>query len=55
MTTLGLIIVVAVLIGLFSYYTNAGFGDRRPKEPKAPADPPKTRQDSVDDAPPPSK
>jgi hypothetical protein len=49
MTTIGLIVVVAVLIGAFSYYTNAGFGDRRPKDKKKPT------QDSGEDAPPPSK
>jgi hypothetical protein len=30
MTTLILLIVVGVLIGVFSYFANAGFGDRRP-------------------------
>jgi hypothetical protein len=54
MTTIGLIVVVAVLIGMFSYFTNAGFGDRRPKEPKQPAPKPRD-QASGDDAPPPSK
>lgn len=32
MGTLGILVAVAVLIGLFSYFTNAGFGDRKPKE-----------------------
>ena len=32
MTTIILIIVVSVLIGGFSYFTNAGFGDRKPPE-----------------------
>ena len=32
MGTLGILIAVAVLIGLFSYFTNAGFGDRKPKD-----------------------
>jgi hypothetical protein len=49
MTTIGILVFVAVVIGLFSYYTNAGFGDRRPKEP-----PPERRQASGDE-PPPSK
>ncbi len=34
MTTIVLILVVSVLIGGFSYYTNAGFGDRRPRDAK---------------------
>ena len=35
MTTIILLVVVAVLIAAFSYYTNAGFGDRKPPdEPK---------------------
>jgi len=32
MTTVILLVVVAALIGAFSYYTNAGFGDRKPPE-----------------------
>jgi hypothetical protein len=52
MTTVVLIIVVAVLIGAFAAFTNAGFGDRRPKDkPKKPP----ANQDSGEDAPPPSK
>lgn len=35
MTTIILILVVSVLIGGFSYFTNAGFGDRRPRDDKA--------------------
>jgi len=34
MTTIILLLVVAGLIGGFSYFTNAGFGDRRPRLPK---------------------
>ena len=34
MTTIILLVVVAVLIAGFSYYTNAGFGDRKPPELK---------------------
>jgi hypothetical protein len=33
MTTLLVLVVVGVLIGAFSYFTNAGFGDRRPRRP----------------------
>jgi hypothetical protein len=32
MGTLGILVAVAILIGLFSYFTNAGLGDRKPKE-----------------------
>jgi hypothetical protein len=32
MTTIILLVVVAVLIAAFSYWTNAGFGDRKPPE-----------------------
>jgi hypothetical protein len=48
MTTIGILVFVAVVIGLFSYYTNAGFGDRRPK-------PPRDRDQASGDDPPPSK
>ena len=52
MGTLGILIAVAVIIGLFSYFTNAGFGDRKPPAPK----PPKNDQDSAGEGePPPSK
>jgi hypothetical protein len=34
MTTIILLVVVAVLIAGFSYYTNAGFGDRKPPDKK---------------------
>jgi hypothetical protein len=34
MTTIILLVVVSVLIAGFSYYTNAGFGDRKPPEKK---------------------
>ncbi len=34
MTTIVLILVVSVLIGGFSYFTNAGFGDRKPPDQK---------------------
>ena len=51
MGTLGILVAVAVLIGLFSYFTNAGFGDRKPKDA-----PPKKSQDSAGAGePPPSK
>ena len=48
MSTILLLLGVASVIGVFSYVTNAGFGDRRPRAPKA-------DQDSPDDAPPPSR
>lgn len=32
MTTIILLVVVAALIAAFSYFTNAGFGDRKPRE-----------------------
>jgi hypothetical protein len=48
MTTIVLLIAVSALIGGFAYFTNAGFGDRRPREKK--------RQDSAGaDEPPPHK
>jgi hypothetical protein len=34
MTTIVLLIGVSVLIAGFSYFTNAGFGDRKPPEKK---------------------
>jgi hypothetical protein len=34
MSTAIALVVVAVLIAAFSYFTNAGFGDRKPPEPK---------------------
>jgi hypothetical protein len=34
MTTVVLLVVVSVLIAGFSYFTNAGFGDRKPPEKK---------------------
>jgi hypothetical protein len=52
MTTIILLVVVSVLIAGFSYYTNAGFGDRKPREKKdaqASAGPPD------EEAPPPHK
>jgi hypothetical protein len=50
MSTIVLILVVSVLIGGFSYYTNAGFGDRRPKNlPK------KNQASAGADEPPPHK
>ncbi|HEX4461601.1 MAG TPA: hypothetical protein VIA18_26660 [Polyangia bacterium] len=54
MGTLGILIAVAVLIGLFSYFTNAGFGDRKPKNEL----PPKPKQNQLsagEGEPPPSK
>jgi hypothetical protein len=52
MTTIVLLVVVAGLIAAFSYWTNAGFGDRKPKE-----DPKKKDQASAAgaDEPPPHK
>jgi hypothetical protein len=41
MTTLLVLVVVGVIIGAFSYFTNAGFGDRRPKA--APGELPSSR------------
>ena len=32
MTTVLLLLAVAVVIAGFSYFTNAGFGDRKPRE-----------------------
>ena len=32
MTTIILLVVVSALIAAFSYYTNAGFGDRKPRD-----------------------
>jgi hypothetical protein len=56
MTTIGILVFVAVVIGLFSYYTNAGFGDRRPKQKLPPEG---ARRGPIDhasgDEPPPSK
>jgi hypothetical protein len=50
MTTIVLLVVVAVLIAGFSYYTNAGFGDRKPREPKK-----KDQASAGADEPPPHK
>jgi hypothetical protein len=49
MTTVIALVVVAALIAAFSYFTNAGFGDRKPPEPK------KRDQASDVDEPPPHK
>ncbi|HEY2749055.1 MAG TPA: hypothetical protein VGL86_30750 [Polyangia bacterium] len=52
MTTILLLAVVAVLIAAFSYFTNAGFGDRKPR------DAPKKKDQAsaaADDEPPPHK
>ena len=53
MTTIVLLIAVSVLIAGFSYFTNAGFGDRKPPEPK------NKKKDqasaAADEAPPPHK
>ncbi len=48
MSTIVLLLVVAILIGGFSYFTNAGWGDRRPSE----GDDKKKDQDSGDEPPP---
>ena len=53
MGTLGILIAVAVLIGLFSYFTNAGFGDRKPK--KLPPKPQQNQLSAGEGEPPPSK
>ena len=50
MTTILLLVVVSVLIAGFSYYTNAGFGDRKPPEPKK-----KDQASAGTDEPPPHK
>jgi len=34
MTTIILLVVVSVLIAGFAYFTNAGFGDRKPRDAK---------------------
>ncbi|MGZ3407009.1 MAG: hypothetical protein ACXVDD_09160 [Polyangia bacterium] len=36
MTTVILLVVVSLLIAGFSYFTNAGFGDRKPPDKKQP-------------------
>ena len=48
MSTVLLLVGVAAVIGVFSYFTNAGLGDRRPGGRKA-------DQDSGDETPPPSR
>lgn len=48
MTTIILLVVVAALIAAFSYYTNAGFGDRKPRD----VDDKKRDQASADEPPP---
>jgi hypothetical protein len=59
MTTAILLVVVAVVIAAFSYFTNAGFGDRKPKElrdaEKRQAEARKAQASAADDAPPPHK
>jgi hypothetical protein len=61
MGTLGILVAVAILIGLFSYFTNAGLGDRKPKtegdgKPKPPSGNQAVAQDSAGAGePPPSK
>ena len=57
MSTALVLVVVAVVIAAFSYFTNAGFGDRKPPEKRAP---PKTDDQAsadapADEAPPPHK
>lgn len=49
MGTTVVLIGVAVVIGIGCYFTNAGFGDRRPPPPK------KKREDQDSAVPPPSK
>ncbi|MDB4969645.1 MAG: hypothetical protein JWN44_5334 [Myxococcales bacterium] len=57
MTEIILLVVVAVLIAGFSYLTNAGFGDRKPKElrEKEKARAKAQASAAADDAPPPHK
>lgn len=55
MTTAVLLVVVAALIAAFSYFTNAGFGDRKPPElrKKKPSD--QASAGAPDGEPPPHK
>jgi len=65
MTTVLLLVAVAVVIAGFSYFTNAGFGDRKPpelrekekreKEAQAKAAKAKDQASAPDDVPPPHK
>ena len=52
MTTILLLVVVAILIAAFSYFTNAGFGDRKPPKLR---DDKRDQASATDDAPPPHK
>jgi hypothetical protein len=51
MTTIILLVVVSALIAGFSYYTNAGFGDRKPPELRKKND----QASAGEDEPPPHK
>jgi hypothetical protein len=56
MTTAILLGVVAVVIAAFSYFTNAGFGDRKPKELREKEKREKAQASAApDDVPPPHK
>ena len=59
MTTVILLAVVAIVIAGFSYFTNAGFGDRKPADQRGQRDKEKeTAKDQAsapDDVPPPHK
>ena len=56
MTTILLLVAVSALIAAFSYFTNAGFGDRKPSPKSAP---PKRRDQTSagadEEVPPPHK
>jgi hypothetical protein len=55
MTTILLLVAVAVVIAGFSYFTNAGFGDRKPKELREAEKKKKAQASAADDVPPPHK
>jgi hypothetical protein len=61
MTTILVLIVLAAVLGAVAYYTNAGFGDRKPRDARPPrvrakANPTDQASAGVpDDAPPPHK
>jgi hypothetical protein len=60
MSTIVALVVLAALLGAIAYYTNAGFGDRRPRDarpPRVKANPPDQPSAGAppDEAPPPHK